>query len=688
MQLSLPLAAIFASVAFSAKVDSNPLGTTIQLLDELTTKIVADGEAEHKAYKEYFEWCDDVSANTKYEIKTATALKGKLEAKIGEESSNIDEATSKIEDTASAIAENEKELKAATEIRDKEHAEFAVAQKELEDAIDSLDRAINILSREMAKNPAALAQIDTSSMKNMLNSISIVVDAAGLTVSDQKTLMALVQGQQSADDDDAGAPAAAVYKTHSTNIFDVLEDLKEKAEGELSSLRKAESNSAHNFQMLKQSLDDQVANDNKNMAAEKSFRAECQESKAGAEHDLGVTEGELKAADEKLATAQSNCMTVSADHEATVAARDEELKTIAEAKKILVDTSSGAVEQTYSFVQISSTADARATDVVNLVKRLASQQHSAALAQLASRIAAVVKFGGANRDDVFGKVKGLISNLIAKLEKEADADATEKAYCDEQMAKTEAKKSDLDDTIAKLTAKIDQAAARSASLKEEVAELQTELAALAKEQAQMDKIRQEEHADYVTAKADLELGLGGVRKALSVLRDYYAADAAMLQQPEPPRPAAFSKAEGAASSIIGILEVVESDFATNLAKEESEEAEAASAYEKTTQENKVTVATKDQDVKYKTQESTGLDKSISELSVDRASANTELDAVMEYYGKIKERCIAKPETYEERRKRRESEITGLKEALNILENDTAFLQHKRRGSIRGSLSTE
>merc|ERR1719482_1927082 len=107
----------------------------------------------------------------------------------------------------------------------------------------------------------------------------------------------------------------------------------------------------------------------------------------------------------------------------------------------------------------------------------------------------------------------------------------------------------------------------------------------------------------------------------------------MLQQPA--KPEKFVKSEGAASSIIGILEVCESDFATNLAKEESEEAESASAYEKQTQENKVTKATKDQDVKYKTQEFKALDKSISELSSDRTAANTELAAVMEYYAKIK-----------------------------------------------------
>merc|ERR1719281_1240353 len=121
---------------------------------------------------------------------------------------------------------------------------------------------------------------------------------------------------------------------------------------------------------------------------------------------------------------------------------------------------------------------------------------------------------------------------------------------------------------------------------------------MASEQASADKWRQDSHAEYVKAKADLELGLGGVRKALNVLREYYAAGSASFVQ-QPAVPELHSAATGAGQSIIGILEVVESDFANNLAKEETEEADAASVYEKTTQENKVTKTLKDQDVKYK-----------------------------------------------------------------------------------------
>merc|ERR1719321_1262337 len=169
----------------------------------------------------------------------------------------------------------------------------------------------------------------------------------------------------------------------------------------------------------------------------------------------------------------------------------------------------------------------------------------------------------------------MIGDMIAKLEKEAEEDATEKAYCDEEMAKTQAKHSELEDDISKLSAKIDKAAATSAKRKEQVKELQAELAALAKEQAELDQIRSEEHSAYSTAK-----------------------------------PEKHAKAGGAGGSIINLLEVCESDFSDNLAKEETQEADAVSEYDKVTQENKVSKTMKDQDVKYKTQEFKSLDKEI------------------------------------------------------------------------------
>merc|ERR1719453_2943722 len=240
------------------------------------------------------------------------------------------------------------------------------------------------------------------------------------------------------------------------------------------------------------------------------------------------------------------------------------------------------------------------------------------------------------------------------------------------MAETEAKKADKEADIEKLSTSIDSMTARSAKLKEEVATLQGELAKLAKAQAEMDKLRAEEKAVFDKNSAELEKGLKGVKLALKVLNEYYAkADKA------------HSSADGAGSGIIGLLEVCESDFTKGLAEMNAAEQTAVKEYDTTSKENAIEKATKEQDVKYKTKEAKGLDKDISEANADRAGVQTELDAVNEYYKGIKGRCVAKAETYAERKQRREAEIAGLKEALSILDGQAVLLQRSAKHALRG-----
>merc|ERR1719343_557939 len=281
-----------------------------------------------------------------------------------------------------------------------------------------------------------------------------------------------------------------------------------------------------------------------------------------------------------------------------------------------------------------------------------------------------------NSADPFGKVKGLIRDMIERLESEADADATHKAYCDKEIAESNEKKADKTAEIAKISTKIDQMTARSAQLKEQVASLQKALAELAAAQAEMNKIRQEENTAFVKNKADMEQGLQGVKLALQVLREYYAkADKA------------HAAAEGAAHGIIGLLEVIESDFTKALAEFISVEETAADAYDQQTKDNEIERTTKEQDVKYKNQEAADLDKAVAEATSDRAGVQTELEAVNEYLKSLAAQCITTggvlgteghhAETYEMRVARRQKEINGLKQALNILNGEASLVQMRR-----------
>merc|ERR1712008_569277 len=217
--------------------ETNPLAKVLGLLDVLQAKIVKEGELDGKLYDEHLHWCRNAVQDSGFAIETATKEKGELEAKISELTSEIDECGSKTEELAAAIASNEEDLKSATEIREKEVSEFIKSEKELMQVVGALKRAIGILEKEMRKNPASFAQIyENKKVETVLQSLSLIADAAAFSINDEHRLLALAQIDE---DDEYSALAAAAYKSQSGGIVEVLEDMNEKAEGQLSELRKA-----------------------------------------------------------------------------------------------------------------------------------------------------------------------------------------------------------------------------------------------------------------------------------------------------------------------------------------------------------------------------------------------------------------------------------------------------------------
>merc|ERR1719158_2082848 len=125
------------------------------MISDLQAKIIAEGKDAQKVYDEFSEFCEDRSRELGFEIKTGKAEVKDLEAAIEKEAATAESLTAKIEELSSAIATDEADLKAATDIRNKEQAAFEAEEKELIDVIGTLERAIGILEKEMSKSGAA-----------------------------------------------------------------------------------------------------------------------------------------------------------------------------------------------------------------------------------------------------------------------------------------------------------------------------------------------------------------------------------------------------------------------------------------------------------------------------------------------------------------------------------------------------
>mmetsp|Transcript_41142 Transcript_41142/g.92929 ORF Transcript_41142/g.92929 Transcript_41142/m.92929 type:complete len:552 (+) Transcript_41142:381-2036(+) len=536
------------------------------------------------------------------------------------------------------------------------------------DTIDTLERAMQTIKKEMTKG---LMQLSASAAHTMTDALSKVLDAPVVSGNDKAKLEAFLQAQEAAKEDEGFAAAQAVQSSTQSSGFDAImetfQDLLDKAESQRSQQTKEETEAQFNFEMLKQSLTDELKTENKELSSARSRLASVKETLSTASGDLDETNKDSASDADTLKQLQTDCMQTASDHEMSVKGRSDELKALSEAKKIISEMTGGAATKAYGLVQVRSATNAKTQSVdrvVSMLRSLGKNQEDMQMALLATQISSAALSG----DDVFAKVKGLIRDMLTRLVEKAQADAKEHEWCTTTTKETTAKKEDHEATVAKLTSRADKAKSVIAKAQARLATLQAELAELNKMQAEMDSNRNSEHADFVEAQADYEQGIEGVQAAIKVLKDYYGKSSALLQQPAV---GTHSASGGAAGGIIGLLEVCESDFSKLLAEAEADEKEAASVYERQTKDNKLAKTEKETSTKYTKKEIARTEKALAELSDDNEAEQAELDATLEYLTKVNKRCVAKPETYADRKAKREAEIGGLKNALKILEEETA-----------------
>merc|ERR1719486_481715 len=133
--------------------------------------------------------------------------------------------------------------------------------------------------------------------------------------------------------------------------------------------------------MLAASLKDEIKYATKDLDQAKKDLGASEESKGAAEGDLAVTSKDLAEDISTLATLHQDCMKGAEDFEAETKSRGEELKALGTAKKVITEATSGAADQSYSFLQVSRASLSSGVDLANfeavrMVRDLAQKQNS------------------------------------------------------------------------------------------------------------------------------------------------------------------------------------------------------------------------------------------------------------------------------------------------------------------------
>merc|ERR1719265_1933768 len=466
-----------------------------------------------------------------------------------------------------------------------------------------------------------------------------------------------------------GAPDVAAYEFQSGGIVEMMDGLLDKFEKQLSEVEARETSAQQNYDLNKIQLTDMISHSQKNRDEKAATKADLSAKSAEAKGDLGRTK-ESKAADEKtLAEMLSIHEQKTEVFKANQEVRTLELEALNKAIEIIsspnvADSYAGHVNlaQKPSFLQTQSTSERvllkqRASE---LLKKRARALSSRVLATAATEMAA----------NPFAKVVDMIKGLLAKLKEEAAAEADHKAWCDKELKENKLKRNkktaDSEKYMAEiedLTAQIDSAAKKISTLAAEQEELTAAMGEATKERLTEKKENEE-------TIADAEAGSDAVKSALVVLRDFYSSQAASFAQ-QAPEMKSYGGMSSASGGVVGMLEVIVSDFVRLEAETKAAETQAAAEYDVFMRDAKA-----DKEAKHKEEVKSKLEKDQKEFDKDNANkllegVNDELAKANLYYEELKPECVEVKVSYEDRVAARKAEIAALKDAYAILDQKSS-----------------
>merc|ERR1712087_742268 len=375
-----------------------------------------------------------------------------------------------------------------------------------------------------------------------------------------------------------------------------------------------------------------------------------------------------------LADLTATCTQKASDFESRQQLRTEELEAIAKAIEILSsdEVTGNAEKYLPTLVQQTrpSLAQLRSKSGSELQQRAADFLRDRA-GQLNSRVLSALSVRVA--DDPFVKVKKMIKDLIVRLMEEANEEAEHKGWCDTELSTNEQTRKEKTQAVEVLHAEIDQLEASIAKLTEDIGEVTSAVADLQTAMAKNTKLRQEEKATNEQTIKDAGEAQTAVAQALTVLKEFYAkaGDATALVQQNPPSifDSPYQGMQSENGGVIGMLEVIESDFARLEADTTAAEASAQKQYDSFMTDSKVDSAAKTKDIEHKTAKKQDQNQALTTKRSDLEGTQKELDAALAYFDKLKPSCVDAGVSYEDRVARRKEEIESLQEALRILNGE-------------------
>jgi len=672
-----------------------PVEKVIELLKGLQAQLEAESKEEAEQYDKYACFCKEQIDEKLYAIEKSAAKIEKLTAKIDKLSDDIAAGSAQVSKLSKQISETEDKIKKAADKRAKDHEKFEVKESDLVDAVDALKRAIEAM--EDSKDDMKDAKTDLLQIRTLGASLMETMSRSMPTMPEKqvRALTALAQVGQK----------PTTYEYHSNDIIGTLKDLLKTFKKNLKEHREQEfeANSAFEKRDLNMKNEVKFATEDKD-EAEKIVEYKT-EQKEGLTGDKDKETSEMNADTEFQNVLKNECEEKAKLFDQRSTVRSGELTAIAEALEILTSKTKGAYSANKKLVELQTKKVEAPTTVRSRISlhtsflqlrgtgkeaqglarsRRVVQLLTSAGKSLKSELLTTVAFRAKASEDHFVKVRSIIKDIISKLADQAKAEKGQKSFCDKAMADAISSRDDANAEIEGLNAKKTRKEAKTQTTKDEIAQLSEEISMLKKGLMEATELRQAEEQENKETLETAKEGKASVELALKVLSEFYKSAGAELLQYVPPNSDREGKTVGdrapeifddkyrgdqsSSKGIIGLLEVILSDFDRTIDKVTYEEKLSAEAFNKLKKDSETSIKEKNKSKSDKEDLIKSLASDILDLQNSLKDQTKLLAKALKALAELETKCVAGEETYDERVAKREAEIESLKKALDILEN--------------------
>jgi len=687
-------------------VAANPIRKVVTMLQAMQKKVAAEGEKEQELFDKFMCYCKNGAGALAKSIDDAENKAPQVAADIEAGEAEVKQLKSDLKSHQTDRAAAKTAMAEATGIREKEAGVFADLKAEADANIAAATKATAAVSKGMGGSflQTAAAQV----LRNLVTSKNDMTDY------DREQLTSFLSNN------DEYAPASG-------QIVGILKQMTDTMNKDLAEATATENAAIKAYDELMAAKEKEVNALTKAIEEKMVRLGKLQVEIVEMKEDLDDTAKALAADKKFLANLEKDCATKGEEHEANQKLRSQELLALADTIKVLNDDD--ALEL------FKKTLPGASASFMQLQVTVAGQRQQALAAIRAARRSghpelSFIALALEGKKVDFGKVLGMIDEMVKTLGAEQQDDDDKKEYCNGAFDAADDKKKSLERAVGDLEKAIAKGKEEIAAHAEEIKALEAGIAALDKSVAEATEQRKEENAEFTElmandAAAKELLGFaknrlnkfynpklykappkrelseeeritvanggtlaptaapGGIAgTGVTVLAD---VSAHVAPPPPPATAAAFSKKSEESNGVIALIDLMVKDLTKEMTEAKTTEDNAQEDYETLMSESAEKRAADTKTLADKGKAKAELEAALEADTEEKGATSKTLMATLEHISSLHGECDWLLQYYEVRKEARAGEVESLKTAKAVLSGaDFSLLETGRKHrSLRG-----